>query len=226
MRVIFNEEMKAVATDLEHMASLVARAINNAGNALEQADIEAAQNVIDNDYELDMLESNVIDQCLVLLARQNPVATDLREVVATMRLAATFERMGDLASHVAETVRRTWPETVLTPESQETIQAMIAFLRTLAERLPLMLEKRDVDTAEAIIRDDDTLDGLHEKIFALVEGDDWKGTRRQLIDIVLLSRFLERIGDHAVSAARQVIFIVSGFDPSKKPTPDKDTTIG
>lgn len=225
MRVIFNEEMKAVATNIERMAELVAKAMNDAGNALINADLDAAQTVIDNDADLDALESSVIDQCLTLLARQNPVATDLREVVATMRLAATFERMGDLTSHIAQIARRTWPDSAIPDEARETIVAMIDFLRELSGRLTDMLSRRDVSMAETIIASDDTLDTLHEKIFELVEGEAWHGTRKQLIDVVLLSRFIERIGDHSVAAARQVLFIVSGFDPSKKPEPDKDTVV-
>lgn len=225
MRVIFNEEMKAVATNIERMAELVAKAMNDAGNALINADLDAAQTVIDNDADLDALEASVIDQCLTLLARQNPVATDLREVVATMRLAATFERMGDLTSHIAQIARRTWPDSAIPDEARETIVAMIDFLRELSGRLTDMLSRRDVSMAETIIASDDTLDTLHEKIFELVEGEAWHGTRKQLIDVVLLSRFIERIGDHSVAAARQVLFIVSGFDPSKKPEPDKDTVV-
>ena len=97
MRVIFNEELKAVADDLDRMAQDVRKAINGAGDALLNQNLEAAQAVIDGDIEIDALESSVIDQCVKLLAKQNPVATDLRVVVSTLRLAATFERMGDLA---------------------------------------------------------------------------------------------------------------------------------
>lgn len=97
MRVIFNEELKAVADDLDRMAQDVREAINGAGDALLNQNLEAAQAVIDGDIEIDALESSVIDQCVKLLAKQNPVATDLRVVVSTLRLAATFERMGDLA---------------------------------------------------------------------------------------------------------------------------------
>lgn len=225
MRVIFNEEMKAVASNIERMAELVAKAMNNAGNALVNADIESAQTVIDNDAKLDALEANVIDQCLILLARQNPVATDLREVVATMRLAATFERMGDLASHVAQIARRDWPEPAVPSQAKETVEKMVDFLHVLAGQLTDMLSNRDVNVADAIINGDDVMDKLHEDIFALVEDEDWNGTRKQLIDLVLLSRFMERIGDHSVAAARQVVFIVSGFDPTKKPEPDKDTVV-
>lgn len=225
MRVIFNEEMKAVATNLERMAELVSKAMNDAGNALLNADLDVAQNVIDKDADLDALEANTIDQCLTLLARQNPVATDLREVVATMRLAATFERMGDLTSHIAQITRRTWPESALPQEARETIVEMIDFLHKLSGQLTSMVSNRDVKMAETIIASDDALDKLHEKIFAFVEGENWHGTRRQLIDVVLLSRFIERIGDHCVATARQIVFIVSGFDPSKTPEPDKDTVV-
>ena len=225
MRVIFNEEMKAVAKDLERMVELVAKAMNDSGNALVKADIDLAQEVIDQDIKLDALEDRVIDQCLTLLARQNPVATDLREVVATMRLATTFERMGDLTSHVAQITRRTWPDSAIPEEAKDTVTSMIDFLHVLSGRLIDMLSKHDVEIANAIIDSDDTLDKLHEKIFSTVESDSWHGTRKQLIDLVLLSRFIERIGDHCVAAARQVVFIVSGFDPSKKPEPDKDTIV-
>lgn len=199
--------------------------MNDSGNALVKADIDLAQEVIDQDIKLDALEDRVIDQCLTLLARQNPVATDLREVVATMRLATTFERMGDLTSHVAQITRRTWPDSAIPEEAKDTVTSMIDFLHVLSGRLTDMLSKHDVEIANAIIDSDDTLDKLHEKIFSTVESDSWHGTRKQLIDLVLLSRFIERIGDHCVAAARQVVFIVSGFDPSKKPEPDKDTIV-
>ena len=119
MRVIFDEELKAVADDLDRMVQDVRKAINGAGDALLKQDIEAAQSVIDGDIEIDALESSVIDQCIRLLAKQNPVATDLRVVVSTLRLAATFERMGDLAKHIAEAARRIYPEPALPAEATE-----------------------------------------------------------------------------------------------------------
>ena len=212
MRVIFNEELKQVADDLDRMAQNVRKAIKGAGEALLNQDVEAAQTVIDGDIEIDALESSVIDQCVKLLAKQNPVATDLRVVVSTMRLASTFERMGDLARHVAEAARRTYPAA-----------EMIDFLDNTADQLVAMLSDRDAKTAEAIILADDKLDNLHHQTFDLALSDDI--TRQQTVDIVLLGRFLERLGDHAVSAARRVVYIVSGFDPTKEPTRDEGTDI-
>ena len=223
MRVIFNEELKQVADDLDRMAQNVRKAIKGAGEALLNQDVEAAQTVIDGDIEIDALESSVIDQCVKLLAKQNPVATDLRVVVSTMRLASTFERMGDLARHVAEAARRTYPAAAIPESAQPVFAEMIDFLDNTADQLVAMLFDRDAKTAEAIILADDKLDNLHRQTFDLALADDI--TRQQTVDIVLLGRFLERLGDHAVSAARRVVYIVSGFDPTKEPTRDEGTDI-
>ncbi|KAB5606743.1 phosphate signaling complex protein PhoU [Bifidobacterium jacchi] len=225
MRVIFNEEMKAVADDLDRMAQDVRKAIKGAGEALLKSDVEAAQAVIDGDIEIDALELSIIDQCVRLLAKQTPVATDLRVVVSTLRLAATFERMGDLARHIAEAGRRSYPTSPLPEEAKPLFEQMQAFLNETADRLVTMLQDRDAKTAEQIIANDDTLDELHSKTFQLALSDEWTGTRQQLIDVVLLGRFLERLGDHSVSAARRVVYIVSGFDPSKEPSRDEDGAV-
>ena len=223
MRVIFNEELKQVADDLDRMAQNVRKAIKGAGEALLNQDVEAAQTVIDGDIEIDALESSVIDQCVKLLAKQNPVATYLRVVVSTMRLASTFERMGDLARHVAEAARRTYPAAAIPESAQPVFAEMIDFLDNTADQLVAMLSDRDAKTAEAIILADDKLDNLHHQTFDLALSDDI--TRQQTEDIVLLGRFLERLGDHAVSAARRVVYIVSGFDPTKESTRDEGTDI-
>lgn len=188
MRVIFNEELKQVADDLDRMAQNVRKAIKGAGEALLNQDVEAAQTVIDGDIEIDALESSVIDQCVKLLAKQNPVATDLRVVVSTMRLASTFERMGDLARHVAEAARRTYPAAAIPESAQPVFAEMIDFLDNTADQLVAMLFDRDAKTAEAIILADDKLDNLHHQTFDLALSDDI--TRQQTVDIVLLGRFL------------------------------------
>ena len=176
MRVIFDEELKAVADDLDRMVQDVRKAINGAGNALLNSDLEAAQAVIDGDIEIDALESSVIDQCVKLLAKQNPVATDLRVVVSTLRLAATFERMGDLARHIAETARRTYPQSPLTDDAKQLFTEMQEFLTMTADRMVAMLQDRNTAIAEQVIVDDDKLDALHQKTFDLMLSDEWQGT--------------------------------------------------
>ncbi|PJM73892.1 phosphate transport system regulatory protein PhoU [Bifidobacterium primatium] len=224
MRVIFNEELKQVADDLDRMAQEVRTAILGAGKALLESDVEAAQSVIDGDLEIDALETSVINQCVQLLAKQSPVATDLRVVVSTLRLASTFERMGDLARHVAEIARRTYPESALTPETREVFSQMQAFLDETTKKLITALDNRDEKLAEQLIIDDDKLDDLHHEVFDIVNGENWTGNTQQTIDVVLLGRFYERFGDHAVSVARRLVYIVSGFDPSKAPKTKADSS--
>ena len=143
MRVIFNEELAQVSDDLDHMVQDVQKAIYGAGDALLTSDIEAAQTVIDGDIEIDALESSIITQCIRLLAKQSPVATDLRVIVSTLRLAATFERMGDLARHIAETARRNYPQATLPPECVALFTQMQEFLVMTADRLVTMLSDRN-----------------------------------------------------------------------------------
>lgn len=230
MRVIFNEELNQVADDLDHMAHRVHTAIEGAGQALLHQDIDAAQQVIDGDLEIDALETSIINQCVQLLAKQGPVATDLRVVVSTLRLASTFERMGDLARHVAEIARRTYPQSALPAEITDIFVRMQAFVSNVSEQLITMLSSKDEALIERIITGDDQLDNIHRQIFTIINSDAWTGSKQQTIDTVLLGRFYERFGDHAVSAARRVGYIVSGFDPTKEPqnmrSTHEDTVLG
>jgi phosphate transport system protein len=217
MRVLFSEELKQVADDLDTMVGDVRDAITAAGKSLLDADVETAQGVIDGDKTIDDLEERIVNQCVLLLAKQTPVATDLRVVVSTFRLASTIERMGDLASHIAQTTRRTYPDSAIPESARKLFMQMNDDVATVAQRVIEMLEHRDIEIAESIIADDDKLDALHNASFALLTSPAWEGTVQQTIDVVLLSRFFERFGDHAVSAARRVIYIVSGFDPAQVP---------
>ncbi|MCI1901334.1 MAG: phosphate signaling complex protein PhoU [Bifidobacteriaceae bacterium] len=225
MRVLFNEELEQVADDLETMVSDVQASITTAGTALLNSDIEAAQSVIDGDAKIDDLESSIVDQCVQLLAKQNPVATDLRVIVSTIRLASTFERMGDLARHIAESARRAYPQPAVPQQARDLFVKMQKRVEETAAQVVEMLSNRDTKTADEIIAGDDVLDDLHHATFSVATSDTWEGTSQDTINLVLLGRYYERFGDHAVSAARRVVYIVSGFDPTKEPehtAPDPD----
>lgn len=225
MRAIFNEELDAIAADVNALVEGVRVAINDMTQALLFADLDAAQRVITNDTRLDTVQQRITDQCVRLLAQQNPVATDLRVVVSAMRLSTTLERMGDLASHICEEVRRAYPERAIREPVLDVVGDMAMFLKKTADRLVTMMATRDLAIAETIIREDDTLDKLHAQTFTLLLDDAWHGTKQELIDAVLISRFLERLGDHAVSIAQRIAYIVSGFNPSKRPDEDHDNSV-
>ncbi|MDX5318669.1 MAG: phosphate transport system regulatory protein PhoU, partial [Actinomycetes bacterium] len=110
MREIFHRELEELGDKLVEMGHKVAEAVDHAGRALREADLELAQAVIDADNRIDELEDEIEHMSLTMLARQQPVATDLRLVVSALRLSATLERMGDLARNIASIVRTRYPD--------------------------------------------------------------------------------------------------------------------
>jgi phosphate transport system protein len=208
MRKVFIAELQAVGDSLIEMASLVERAVVRAGRALEQADLNLSERVITGDQVIDDLQRSIDDRCVDLLARQQPVASDLRLIVSALRMSMTLERMGDLARHVAQVARSRYPELAIHPAARETISKMVEAARVVSEEVGILLETRDLEQAAQIKRDDDVLDDLHGEIFALLLGPDWDGTVQEVLDLNLVSRYLERFGDHATTLAGRVEYLV------------------
>jgi len=210
VRAIFEQELEQVGDDLAQMSRLVAEAIDGASRALESADLHTAERVIEADAELDQLERDLDERCVTLLARQQPVATDLRTIVSSLRMSASIERMGDLARHIAQVTRLRFPVAVL-PESIRPLFNEIAEAASkVATDVVRLLETHDLELAAAVERDDDLLDELHRKTFTTTLGEDWTGTVSETVDVTLLARFYERFGDHAVAVARRITYLVTG----------------
>jgi len=124
VREIFMQELAQVGEDLQRMSRLVIDAIEKASTALQTADLQLAEQVIRADEQIDEIERSLDEQCISLLARQAPVATDLRVVIAALRMSATIERMGDLARHIAYVARGRYPEVAPSPAMQEIFAQM------------------------------------------------------------------------------------------------------
>ncbi|ROS78806.1 phosphate signaling complex protein PhoU [Cellulomonas sp. PhB143] len=209
MREIFEAELKQVGDDLLEMSTLVVQAVDKAGRALLEVDLGLAQEVIVADQAIDEIERELDARCVLLLAQQAPVATDLRVVVSALRMSATLERMGDLARHVAEIARGRYPEPA-TPSLAGVFAQMHEAATRAARRVEALLQTRDLADADQIARDDDVLDALHQETFAAMLGGTWPGSTQETVDVTLLSRFYERFGDHSVSIAERVTFLVTG----------------
>jgi phosphate transport system protein len=138
------------------------------------------------------------------------VATDLRKLVAAMRMSATLERMGDLARHVAEVARGRYPDHAIRPSVEPTFAKMIDAAKVVAGEMTQLLDTLDLDLAAQLQADDDILDKLHEETFNEVLSPQWDGDAQEVVDITLVGRYLERFGDHATSVARRVTFLVTG----------------
>jgi len=213
MRQIFDAELQQVGDDLTEMSRLVESAITRAGTALLEADLQLAQEVIASDRTIDAIEDSLDERCIHILAQQAPVATDLRVVVSALRMSASLERMGDLARHVAQVARGRYPAQAIVPEARETFAGMHDAAVRVAQRTTKLLATRDLTVAEALERDDDIIDALHQETFNLLLAPEWRGTVQESVDVTLVGRYYERFGDHGVSIARRVTFLVTGDFP-------------
>ncbi len=217
MREIFEAELKQLGDDLVAMSRRVEHAIGAAGEALLRQDLALAESVIADDLAIDALERDLDERCVLLLAQQQPVATDLRVVVSALRMSATLERMGDLARHVAQVARGRYPNAAIDPALTGVFTEMNEAARRVAQRTTQVLTSHDLTEAEGIERDDDLLDSLHEETFRVLLGGSWTGTPQQTVDVTLLGRYYERFGDHAVSVARRIVYLVTGEFASDAP---------
>ncbi|MEG3614567.1 MULTISPECIES: phosphate signaling complex protein PhoU [Isoptericola] len=210
MREIFDAELKQIGDGLVEMSRLVESAITRAGAALLDGEHQLAQDVIASDHEIDRLERELDERCVHVLAQQAPVATDLRVVITALRISSTLERMGDLARHVAEVARGRYPALAVPDAARETFVEINQSAALVARRTSELLATRDVALAEEIERGDDVIDRLHQDTFAATLSPDWSGTSQETIDVTLLARYYERFGDHGVSVARRITYLVTG----------------
>lgn len=210
MREEFRAELHTVSQLLVDMAEAVRTAMRRATKALLTADKDAAAAVIAQDAEVDSLNRQVEERVSDLLARQAPVASDLRVVVTALHVAADLERMGDLADHVAKTALRRHPLPAVPAELRAVFSEMADVADRMAEKIAGVLSKPDADLAAELDRDDDAMDDLHRNLFAVLLNDDWPYGVETAIDGALLGRFYERYADHAVNAGQHVVYLITG----------------
>ena len=215
MRDIFHDELDDVGERVLEMTRLVAIAMEKATQALLGANVTLAEEVDRDDKRLDALTEELAERSFQLIAQQQPVATDLRILISTIHLSYNLERMGDLANHIAKIAHWRYPERAVPPEARDVISQMGVVALSLVHKVTDVVEGRDVALAQAIEAEDDSMDALRRKLFILVLSDDWAHGTEAAVDMTLLGRYYERYADHAVSVARQTIFIVTGELPHR-----------
>ncbi|WP_157157065.1 MULTISPECIES: phosphate signaling complex protein PhoU [unclassified Diaminobutyricimonas] len=211
MREVFQQELREVQDGLVEIASLVAVAIENATRAFNESNVSLAEQVIADDDQIDEATRALDELAIDILARQQPVARDLRIVVSALRISASLERMGDMATHISQLARYRFPEKVVPKQLRSTFAEMGAVDVLLANKLTELLRNTDnVGLADEIRNDDDKLDNLHLSVFDSMLGETWKGGAEDTVDATLASRYHERFGDHAVSIAKKVKYLATG----------------
>ena len=210
MRDAYHDELDAITASLVEMSRMAGSAMSKATTALLDADLALAEMVITADEQIDALYHQTEERAFDVMARQQPVASDLRMLVTTLRMVADLERMGDLALNIARIARRRYPSSAVPPELRETVLRMGHAAEEIVAKAGTVIARRDVDMAAQLEQDDDVMDGLHRRLFEVILADDWPGGIEAAIDITLAGRYYERFADHAVSVARRVVYLVTG----------------
>lgn len=210
MRDQYYEQLDAIVDDLVSLTGTVRRAVAEATKALLEADGNIAESVIAGDKDIDEATEMIEERALLLLATQQPVATDLRQLVATLRMLTDLQRMGDLSVHVAKVARRRMPDSAVPLHLHPTITQMAAVADSMIDSASRIVANRDVAAAAQLENEDDEMDRLRRGLLRSLLGDDWDYGVEPAIDLALLGRYYERIGDHAVSMARRVVYLVTG----------------
>ena len=211
MRDLYHEELDAISDQLVEMTRLVSSAMGRATTALLDADLGLAESVIAGDEDVNAVQRSLEDSALQLLARQQPVAGDMRTIVASLRMSADLERMGDLAVHVAKVTRRRYPASVVPPELRSTILQMGHVAERIVAKTGSVIARKDAEVALELEHDDDEMDKLHRELYRTILGPEWKHGVETAVDVSLCGRYYERFADHAVSVANRVVFLVTGL---------------
>lgn len=210
MRDAFHDDLDAISLSLVEMSQLANTAMVRATKAILEADLAIAEEVISEDERIDNLHHDLDARTLTLLARQQPVAGDLRTIVTSIRMSSDIERMGDLAHHIAKLARMRYPACAIPPELVFIIQEMGEVAQRIMTKTTGIITSRDTLAAVELEKDDDAMDKLHRKLFEILLDDNWAHGIETAIDMTLVGRYYERYADHAVSVARRVYFLVTG----------------
>ena len=208
----FEAELQALRNQLLTMGGLVEERVHRAVHALVHRAEEEAQRIIATDKEINDLQIDLDNRCLRLLATQTPLAVDLRLITSAMKINADLERVGDQAVNIAESVLVLIPQPPLKPLIDIPRMATIAE-KMIRDALDAFVE-RDAGLARDVLRRDDEVDELKDQVFrellTYMMAD--PGTIQRALSLILISRNLERIADHATNIAEDVIFLVEAKD--------------
>jgi phosphate transport system protein len=215
LRDAYHEELDSLSHRLVEMTRLVRSAMARAVTALLDADLRLAEEVISADEHVNRIDAEIEQSVFDLMARQQPVAGDLRTLITALRMSGDLERMGDLAVHLAKTARRRHPESAIPPELQATVLEMGQIAERMIAKAGSVIASQNVELGLELDADDDAMDRLHRKLFDQLLSPTWKYGVEPAVDISLAGRYFERYADHAVHVAEDVVYLVTGQRPQE-----------
>lgn len=214
MREAYHDQLDSIFDDLGAISSAVETAVRGATEALLTGDAEIAERVISDDAKIDTAREQLEEKAFSLLSLQQPVATDLRTIVAALRMVTELERMGDLSAHVAKIARMRVPELAVPDDIRPQISRMADVAIDMTSRISGILANRDIDGARELVATDEEIDKLRRTTLTELLGENWPHGVEPAVDIALIGRYYERIADHAVSIANRVVYVVTGENPA------------
>ena len=210
MRIRFDEQLKQLNKEMINMGTMIEESIGDAVKALMKQDVELAKKVMSGDAEIDRTERKIEDLCLRLLLQQQPVARDLRNISAALKMVTDMERIGDHATDISELAivlsEKKYVKKLdhIEEMARETMVMLIQSLEAYVEK--------DLDKAQKVIAHDDVIDDLFEEVkqelIELIRNHADEG--EQAVDLLMVTKYFERIGDHATNIAEWVIFSITG----------------
>lgn len=210
MRDVFESQLKTLKDDMIEMGSMIEKAIENAIRALNNRDTELARAAIEADSEIDEQEKKIESLCLKLLLHQQPVASDLRMVSSALKMITDMERIGDHAADISEI-------TICLAKNDKNVDLKV--LHEMAKETTVMLVgsidayvNKDLDRAQEVLEHDDIVDSLFleakKEVIQLIRKEEDHG--EEAADLLMIAKYFERIGDHAVNISEWVVFSITG----------------
>jgi phosphate transport system protein len=210
MREVFQSELKEVQDRLVEIASDVTNVMKNATLAFTTSEVSVADQAIASADAISEKALSLDEMVIRILARQSPVARDLRVLVSALRMSASLERMGALASHIAQIARFRFPGSAIPDALKPVFEEMGQLDVALAKKVTKLLANPDVDVARAIQAEDERVDELHRVVFDTVLAPSWKENAMFTVDVTLASRYHERFADHVVDISSKVSYLSTG----------------
>lgn len=209
MRNRFDEQLFELNRDLIEMGAMCEEAIASAAKALSTGDMDLARKVRSNGFTIDQMERDIEGRCMKLLLHQQPVARDLRQISAALKMITDMERIGDQAEDIAEIV------TLLNGHTMEGMELIAEMAGETIEMVTASVDafvEKDVNLANKVIARDDVVDDYFSRvkygIISLIAENSSEG--EFALDLLMIAKYLERIGDHATNIAEWVIYSVTG----------------
>jgi phosphate transport system protein len=210
MRDTYHDQLDELTDGLVDMSALAAAAVTRATRALLDTDLGAGEQVIAGDSDLNDLYRRLDALAFDVLARQQPVASDLRVIVTALRMMTDLERAGDYAVHLAKIARRRHPSPVLPEDLRDVVAEMGERAASITSKAGEVIRGRDLAQAAQLLDDDDAVDALQRALFLALLTPGRQQEAEEVVDITLVGRYYERLADHAVAVARGVSYLVTG----------------